>query len=56
LVSIEDLLPRVLPERLRQFGRLITAAQLNSLAKAFGKLDARRASSKVSLDLLAGIG
>ena len=39
-----------------QFGWLVMAAKVDCLAEALGKLDARRASCKVSLDLLAGVG
>jgi hypothetical protein len=44
------------PRGLRQFGRPVTAAEFHGFAKAFGKLDARRATGKVSFDLLAGVG
>src|ERR1700690_1288557 len=56
VISIQELLPRVPPQGLRQFGRAVTPAKLKGFAKAFGKLDARRATSDVGFDRVAGVG
>ena len=49
------MLSRLLADGIGQFGGPVVAAELYSFAEAFGKLDARRATSDVSFDLLAGV-
>src|ERR1039458_2135568 len=56
LVGVEELLTGLFADGLGKFGWPVAAAELYRLAEAFGKLDARRATGKVSFDLLAGIG
>jgi hypothetical protein len=54
-VSVKELLPGLLAYGIGQFGRLVTAAEVHGFAKALGKFDARRATSKMSFNLLAGV-
>lgn len=56
LVGVQELPTGLLADGLGKFVWAVAAAELYRLAEAFGKLDARRATGKVSFNLLAGIG